>query len=133
EHFVERFRQIIILALGDLILVPTLRLSRTGLDRARVVAFLVAFVMALLLWQLYVHATVATSVSVARPNPGAGPRLAPYTSLIMVAGVVTTVAGYELVIEHPTGATPVSWVCVILGGPALFVSSRTIFEYVLLD
>ncbi|GAA5185520.1 hypothetical protein GCM10023322_29740 [Rugosimonospora acidiphila] len=129
EHFVERFRQVIILAIGDLILVPSLELTRSGLDPPRIVAYLVAFVMTLLLWQLFAHATDATPLSLTGEGRKVGLRLAPYTHLALVAGVVVTVAGFELVIRRPTGATPVRWVCVILGGPALFVSARTIFEY----
>ncbi|GIH19690.1 low temperature requirement protein A [Rugosimonospora africana] len=133
EHFVERYRQVIILALGDLILVPILRISGTGFDLPRIVAFLGAFAKALLLWQLFVHSTDATSLEVERSRRGSGSRLAPYTHFFLVAGVVLTVAGSELVIGRPTGDTPVSWVFVILGGPAVFVASRTIFEYILLD
>ncbi|MET8312064.1 low temperature requirement protein A, partial [Micromonospora sp. NPDC005173] len=31
--------------------------------------------------------------------------------------------------EHPFGHTPPAWVAVILGGPALFLAGRAIFEY----
>ena len=36
----------------------------------------------------------------------------------------------ELVIAHPLGHTPPAWIAVILGGPALFLAGRALFEYV---
>ncbi|GAA5180137.1 hypothetical protein GCM10023322_11760 [Rugosimonospora acidiphila] len=132
EHFVERYRQIVILAIGDLILAPALRLRGTRFDLVRLAVFLVAFVIALLLWRLFVHTTAAVSVAAAGPRSGRGPRLAPYTHFGMVAGAVITTAGVELVVRRPIGATPGSWVLMILGGPALFILSRTIFEYLVL-
>jgi low temperature requirement protein LtrA len=129
EHLAERYQQMMILALGELVLVPSLTLSRIGFDLARVVAFLVAFAMTLLLWQLYAHSGGVISVLVSRRSPGRGPRLAPYTHFLMAAGVVATAAGSKLVITRPTGHTPVGWICVVNGGPALYLAGRTIFEY----
>jgi low temperature requirement protein LtrA len=52
-----------------------------------------------------------------------------YAHLIMVAGIVVIAVGDELVIEHPLGHTQPAWTVVILGGPALFLAGRAIFEY----
>ncbi|GIH19691.1 low temperature requirement protein A [Rugosimonospora africana] len=130
EHFAERYQQVIILALGDLILVPALIFSRDGgFGVARVVALLAAFATTLLLWQLYAYSGGVISVLVSRRRPSRGPRLAPYTHSVMVAGVVAAAAGFELVIARPTGHMPAAWACLVVGGPALFLAGRTIFEY----
>jgi low temperature requirement protein LtrA len=47
----------------------------------------------------------------------------------MIAGIVVTAVGAELVITHPRGHTQPASVAVILGGPALFIAGRAIFEY----
>jgi low temperature requirement protein LtrA len=47
----------------------------------------------------------------------------------MVAGIVVTAVGIEVVIAHPFGNTRPAWIAVILGGPTLFLSGRAIFEY----
>jgi low temperature requirement protein LtrA len=47
----------------------------------------------------------------------------------MVAGIVVTAVGAELVIAHPSVSTPPAWAVVILGGPALFLIGRALFEY----
>ena len=47
----------------------------------------------------------------------------------MIAGIVTIAVGDELVITHPLGHPNPAWLPVILGGPALFLAGRAIFEY----
>ena len=43
--------------------------------------------------------------------------------LVMVAGIEVTAVCAELVIGHPEGSTPLAWVIVLIGGPALFLSA----------
>jgi low temperature requirement protein LtrA len=43
-----------------------------------------------------------------------------YSHLVMVAGIVVTAVGQELVIAHPLAHSRSAWTAVILGGPALF-------------
>jgi low temperature requirement protein LtrA len=52
-----------------------------------------------------------------------------YTHLVMVAGVITIAVGYKHVIAHPLDHTHLAWIAVILGGPALFLAGRALFEY----
>jgi low temperature requirement protein LtrA len=47
----------------------------------------------------------------------------------MVAGVVVTAVGAEVVIAHPLGRTRPAWIAVVVGGPALFLAGRAGFEY----
>jgi low temperature requirement protein LtrA len=128
EHLGERYQQFVILAFGDIILVPTLEISTADFTPARLAAFLAAFVTMLLFWQIYVlgaGAILRTSARLLRRAT----RLAPYTHLAMLAGVVCTAAGFDLVVDRPTGDTPVRWIVLILGGPALFLLGRTLFTY----
>ena len=53
-HLGERYQQFVILALGDIILVPTLQVSRGEFAGLRVAALFCAFAIMLLLWQVYV-------------------------------------------------------------------------------
>ncbi|MFF4874725.1 low temperature requirement protein A [Micromonospora sp. NPDC000668] len=126
-HLGERYQQFIILALGDIILVPILEVSRTHLDRFRLAALLCAFATMLMLWQIYVFR--AGELLKAGADARRAARLAPYTHLVMLAGVVCTAASFDLVADRPTGTTPTSWLVLILGGPALFVIGRILFTY----
>jgi low temperature requirement protein LtrA len=47
----------------------------------------------------------------------------------MVAGVVTIAVGDELVIQRPLGHANPARIAVLLGGPALFLAGRALFEY----
>jgi hypothetical protein len=49
----------------------------------------------------------------------------------MIAGLVAISVGDEFVIRHPAGHIRPAWIAVILGGPALFLAGRAIFQYVL--
>lgn len=124
-HLGERYQQFVILALGDIILVPTLQVSKGELAGLRVTALFGAFAMMLLLWQIYVFR--AGELLEAGARLGRPARVAPYTHLVMLAGVVGTAASFDLVVTRPTGTTPVGWLLLIMGGPALFVIGRILF------
>ncbi|MCI4065813.1 low temperature requirement protein A [Micromonospora sp. R77] len=131
EHLSERYQQFFIIALGDAILVTGTMFSLSHSELENFVAFATAFVSTLLLWRIYVHKSgelLPHAISRAR-QPSRFLLTAPYTHLLMVAGVVTTASGFDLVLHEPAGRTPPAWAAVILGGPALFLVGRCCFEY----
>ncbi|HEY2671368.1 MAG TPA: low temperature requirement protein A [Rugosimonospora sp.] len=129
RHLGERYQQFMILALGDLILIPTLTFGQTRFTAARTGAFLAAFAATALLWQIYVYRAGLRIQTVIDRNPGRVVRWAPYTQVVMAAGIVALGSGFELVIGRPTGAIPTGWIGVLFGGPALFLIGRITFEY----
>jgi low temperature requirement protein LtrA len=131
DHLAERYQQFFTLSLGDLILVTSLSYAGSEFTADRTGAFLVAFATTVLLWQIYVHRAGALLQAVIESShdPGRFVRSAPYTHLLMVAGVVVAAAGFEIVIAHPTEDTTPGLVGVVLGGPALFLAGRARFEY----
>ncbi|MFE9694746.1 low temperature requirement protein A [Micromonospora sp. NPDC005806] len=131
EFLAERLRQFFIVALGELILVTGLGLSSGGFEADRGAAVVVAFATTVLLWWIYIHRAgevLGGAVAAAR-DPLRVAVSAIYAHLVMVAGIVAISVGVEVVIAHPFGHTPPAWVAVILGGPALFLTGRAIFEY----
>ncbi|GAA3731017.1 low temperature requirement protein A [Plantactinospora mayteni] len=129
EHLGERYQQFVILALGDIILVPLLLSGRSELDAERLGMLLLAFVTMLLLWQIYVHRAGASLQVAIGERPGRATRWAPYTHLFMVAGIVATATGFELLVARSHSRAGLGLVAVVVGGPALFLIGRTIFEY----
>ncbi|MFG2100709.1 low temperature requirement protein A [Micromonospora echinaurantiaca] len=131
EHLAERYRQLFVIALGELILVTALTLSGTGFAADRTAAFVVSFVATALFWRIYIYRSgqLLPAAIAAAPHPDRLAVSALTAHLLMMAGIVATAVGDELVIAHPLGHTQPAWVAVILGGPALFLVGRSFFEY----
>ncbi len=131
EHLAERYQQFFTLALGTAILATSLTFAGSVFTLSRASAFVVAFATTVLLWRLYVHRAgvlLQPAIESAR-DPGRLLRSAPYTHLLMVAGVVAAAAGFEPLIRHPTAPLTPNVAGVVLGGPALFLGGRARFEY----
>ncbi|MFG1658228.1 low temperature requirement protein A [Micromonospora chersina] len=131
EHMGERYQQFFIIALGEPILVTGLTFATGEFGPARSTATLLAFAITALLWRIYIHragALMAGAIS-ASHDPLRVAVLTFYAHVIMVAAIVAVAVGDELVITHPLGDSEPAWIAVILGGPALFLAGRAIFEY----
>jgi low temperature requirement protein LtrA len=128
----ERYRHLIIIALGELILVSGQAFSGRSFVLYRTAAFLVEIAIAALLLRIYTYRSgqlLSAAAATERP-PGRPSRWLGYVHLVMVAGIIATSVGAELVIPEPLGRTaPSPWDLVILGGPALFMAGRAGFEY----
>ncbi|GIJ29564.1 membrane protein [Micromonospora qiuiae] len=130
EHLAERYQQFLIIALGESILVIG-RTFSASLATAPSTAFILAFVSTALLWRIYFHRAgyLLAEAITAAPQPVRLATSAGNTHLIMVAGIIATAVGHELVIAHPFGTLEATWIAVIFGGPALFLAGRSRFEY----
>ncbi|HEY2673411.1 MAG TPA: low temperature requirement protein A [Rugosimonospora sp.] len=130
-HLAERYQQFFTLALGTAILATSLTFAGSALTVSQAAAFLIAFATTVLLWRIYVYraGTLLQATIESSRDPGKLLRSAPYTHLLMVAGVVATAAGFEPVIDHPTAHAMPGLAGVVLGGPALFLAGRARFEY----
>ncbi|MBQ0980351.1 low temperature requirement protein A [Micromonospora zamorensis] len=131
-HLSERHRAIFIVALGELILSTGMGLAGSGFTAGQVATSAVAFVSAVLLFQLYfqrVQRILAppSVATVERVRPGTSTS---YSHLVMVAGVVVVSASTLTVIDQPSGRAPVELMAAILGGPALFLLGSVLFDAV---
>jgi low temperature requirement protein LtrA len=131
EHLAERYRQLFIIALGQLILAIGLTFSRSSFGSDQIAAVVVTFATAALLWRIYIHRAgvlLAEAIATAR-DPIRVIIAAVYAHLDLVAGTVAIAVGDELVILHPFGNTQPAWIALILGGPALYLLGRGTFEF----
>ncbi|RKN28628.1 low temperature requirement protein A [Micromonospora musae] len=125
-HFAERFRQVFIISLGELIFSAGLAYAESETSPAQTGAFLLIFATAVLLGLLYVTPggrQLASAIERARPTRlGTASNL---LHLVMIAGVVSTAVAAEVVIGHPgePGA-----VAVVVAGPALFLAGRLLLS-----
>ncbi|MGK5740619.1 low temperature requirement protein A [Micromonospora sp. URMC 103] len=129
EHLGERYQQFVILALGDIILVPTLKISTSDFSMPRLAGFVSAFVTMLLLWQIYVYRSGNILQITSRHLLARASRLGPYTHAMILLGVVCVAVAFDLVVGQPLGHTPARSVVLMLGGPTLLVLGRALFTY----
>ncbi|MEW2380662.1 low temperature requirement protein A [Micromonospora sp. NPDC047707] len=131
EHLAERYQQMFLIALGETILVIGMTYSGPDFDDDRALAFALAFITTALLWRIYFHRAghlFAEALRAAR-EPGPLGTSATQTHLFIVAAVLATGVGYELVIDHPFDPLEPVWLLFVVGGPVLFLIARARFEY----
>jgi len=124
SHFAERFGLFIIIALGESVVVTGATTSELELDDARVVAFAIAFLSSAALWWLYFDtvARIAQRRLELSPNRTQLARDAyTYLHVVMVAGIIVSAVGDELLIAHPTEVLPGREVAAVVAGPALYL------------
>ena len=130
-HFAERCQLFIIIALGESIVVTGATAADAGLTSAAVLALVVAFLETAALWWLYFgsaekHSGAAMSAS---DDPGRLARDAyTYLHLPIIAGIIATAVGANLVIAEPGDAQHGVGLAMLLGGPALFLLGENLFQ-----
>ncbi|MEU8180306.1 low temperature requirement protein A [Micromonospora sp. NPDC049044] len=129
EHFAERYQQIMIIGLGELVLVAGLSYAGTRLELSQTAALLLVFAAAVLIGLLYVTpAGQRLGPVIERADPSRLGVITGYLHLVMIAGLVVTAVGAELSIAHPTKTSDRTAAIVILGGPMLFLLGRILFS-----
>jgi low temperature requirement protein LtrA len=126
HHFGERFQLFVIIALGESIVLTGATASDTGLSGPVVVALCLAFLISTALWWLYfggVARMVARRVSGSSTDEAGamGRDVYTYLHLPIIAGIVLTAVGDELLVGHPEDELGVAGAAVTLGGPALYL------------
>jgi low temperature requirement protein LtrA len=130
-HFAERCQLFIIIALGESIVVAGATASRAGLSSTVLLCLVVAFVQTAALWRVYFgataeHARVAMSTCA---DPGRFARDAyTYGHLPIIAGIIATAVGVDLLIEEPARALHGVGLAMVLGGPALYLVGESTFR-----
>ena len=131
SHFAERFQLFIIIALGESIVVTGATTSGLPLDAARFAAFGLAFLSTAAFWWLYFH-LVATISQRRLASAQDSTRLARdgYTFLhvVIVAGIIVSAVGDELVIAHPGDTLPTPELVALVAGPAIYLLGHTLFR-----
>jgi len=131
SYFSERFKLFVILALGESIIVTGATFSDLEPELPTVLAFATAFAGSVALWWVYFHrsADAGEEAMGSSDDPGRIARSAyTYSHLPLVAGIIVSAVGDELMIAHPTGHADIATVATILGGPALFLAGHALFK-----
>jgi low temperature requirement protein LtrA len=130
-HFAERFQLFIIIALGESIVITGATTSDHELTTASIVAFSIAFLITAALWWLYFNlvAAIAERRLAEAVNRTVLARDAyTYLHVVIVAGILLTAVGDELVIAHPTDELPDGELLAVVSGPALYLLSLVLLR-----
>jgi low temperature requirement protein LtrA len=127
NHFAERFQLFVIIALGESIVLAGGTASQSDLTVAVVVALGVGFILSTALWWLYFgQVSEAVAGRIGRSAPTEAGQLArdvyTYLHLPIIAGIVLSAVGIELLIAHPHEQLHLAGALVTYGGPALFLA-----------
>ncbi|PWR04952.1 hypothetical protein DKT68_29245 [Micromonospora acroterricola] len=132
EHLAERYRQMFIVTLGEIILVGVRQYGDPPFLSLRTAGVILLFVLTVTMWRIYivyVADNLATGIDRGR-NPGRIALVAAYAHLVMVAGVVLVAAGGDIVARDPVGHTTVTELGVVVAGPLVFLAGRTVYALV---
>jgi low temperature requirement protein LtrA len=130
-HMSERCALFVIIALGESILVTGATAAELAMTLANAAAFLVAFLGTVAMWWIYfnIGADRGSRHFAGADEPGrVGRNVYTYLHIPIVAGIVVTAVGDELVIAHPGGHTDIAAAFTLLGGPALYLAGNLFFK-----
>ena len=127
-HFVERFQLFVIIALGETIVITGATTAELELDLARVTAFGLGFLGGrALVALLRLRRDDRGAARAHRPGPSSRDAYT-YLHAGIVAGIVLTAVGDELVIAHPTEQLPHDELAVVVCGPALYLLAHVVMR-----
>jgi low temperature requirement protein LtrA len=124
EHFAERFQLFIIIALGESIVITGATTGELNLSAARVAAFALAFLATAALWWLYFNLVAAIAqrrLAEAEERTLLARDAYAYLHVVIVAGILLSAVGDEIVIAHPTDELSDSQLAAVVCGPALYL------------
>jgi low temperature requirement protein LtrA len=130
-HFSERFQLFIIIALGESIVITGATASNLEIDLPRATAIAVAFIGSAALWWLYFSyvAGVATRRLASADDRGRLARDAyTYLHLPIVAGIIVSAVGDEIIIAHPGRDLPAPELIALAAGPMLYLVGHLVFR-----
>ncbi len=130
-HMAERCGLFVIIALGESLLITGGTFSGLEWTAARVTAMVAAFGASVAMWWVYFDRTAeAGSERIAHgDDAGRIARLAyTYIHIPIVAGIIITAVGDEVVLAHPMGNAEFSAALTVVGGPAVFLAGYILFK-----
>jgi low temperature requirement protein LtrA len=122
----------VIVALGESVIMTGATFAELQWDPYNAAGFAASFIGTVAMWWVY-FATTAEEASERferRTDPGALARAAyTYAHIPIVAGIILTAVGDELVLAHPLGHMEMNVALVLAGGPAIFLLGSGLFRW----
>lgn len=132
-HLAERCQLFVIVALGETMLATGATLARAEhWDMPTLLALSATFLGTLAMWWLYFGTSSkdATAAITRSADPGRVGAYFHYIHAILIAGVIATAVGNDLVLAHPHGALTTAYALTLIGGPAIYLIGGAIYKKV---
>lgn len=132
-HLAERCQLFVIVALGETLLATGAMLTEAHVwDMPIILALLATFLGTLAMWWLYFGTSSkdATDAITGSSDPGRIGANFHYVHAILVAGVIATAVGNDLVMVHPHDMLGLPQVLILLGGPAIYLIGSAVYKRV---
>ncbi|CAN5380808.1 low temperature requirement protein A [soil metagenome] len=130
-HMAERCGLFIIIALGESIVVTGATFAETAWTVPTILGFVIALIGSIAMWWVYFHIGAEAGAEHISQSEETGrlARLAyTYLHLPIVAGIVVSAVGDELLLAHPDGHSDMKAVLSMIGGPLLFLIGTILFK-----
>ena len=132
-HLAERCQLFVIVALGETVLASGASLASAELwTPAVLLALLATFVGTLAMWWLYFGTSSkdATAAITRSDDPGRIGAYFHYVHAILIAGIIATAVGNDLVLAHPDAYPATAQAAVLLAGPVLYLLGSAVYKRV---
>ncbi|NTA14110.1 low temperature requirement protein A [Agrobacterium tumefaciens] len=132
-HLAERCQLFCIVALGETLLATGATMARAeSWDVSILSALLATFLGTLAMWWLYFGTSSkdATDAITHSDDPGRIGAYFHYVHAILVAGIIATAVGNDLVLAHPHDGLKVAYALMLSGGPAIYLLGSAVYKKV---
>ena len=132
-HLAERCQLFVIVALGETLLATGATMAAAKIwDGPILLALLSTFFGTLAMWWLYFGTASkdATAAITQSDDPGRIGAYFHYVHAILVAGIIATAVGNDLVLAHPHATPTITQALVLSGGPAIYLFGSAIYKKV---
>lgn len=130
-HLAERCQLFVIVALGETLLASGATLGDHGdWDGPVLLALLATFLGTLALWWLYFGTSSkdTTHAIVHSDDPGRMGAYLHYVHALLVAGIIVSAVGNDLVMAHPHGHASLAQTAVLIAGPAIYLLGSAVYK-----
>ena len=130
-HLAERCQAFVIVALGEtLVATGAVLTEQKHWDNDVLLALAATFIGMLAMWWLYFGTSSkdASEVITSSDDPGRIGAYFHYIHVILVAGIIGSAVGNDLVMAHPHGHLTTAQVWVLVGGPAVYLLGSAIYK-----
>ena len=131
-HMTERLRLFLIIALGEAILTTATALSESPTNPPTMLAGAAGFAVVAALWALYFGGSprIVERRTTQTADPIWTARMGANGQYVVLAGLVATAVGCEIVIAHPLDGGSLAVGFLLGGGPLLYVATQSWFLHI---